>query len=64
MKRRRLWVAMSIYAALGVMSWMTLTERIPSSGIELRWAMLGFLAVMALLTWMRRGQAAEEEQRD
>jgi hypothetical protein len=62
----KLWVAMGIYALLAVLAWTTLTERIPSSGLELRWAMIGFLGLMAFLTWARRHPAVEggEQQRD
>jgi hypothetical protein len=62
--KQRLWTAMGAYAVLGVLAWFTLTERIPSSGIEMRWLMITLLAILAVATWARRRHDAQSTERD
>jgi hypothetical protein len=44
----RLWLAMAAYVALGILSWMTLTDS------RVRLATLAVLGLFALKTWVRR----------
>jgi hypothetical protein len=55
----RLWMAMAAYVALGVLSWMTLTDS------RVRLATLAVLGLFALKTWVRRNDVLHAgESRD
>jgi hypothetical protein len=71
-REKRFWVAMGIFAVLGVLEWMTLSSESvkvvngpngePLFDLSIRGIALGALVLFAFRTWIHERKAALEEK--
>ena len=60
----RFWIAITIYAALGLLAWQTLTAKVEINGrvVPLAWIVYAVLLMFALRTWLHDRRLALENR--
>jgi hypothetical protein len=55
---KRLWVALAVFVALGVLAWATISDQ------RIRLVTLAILAMFAVKTWVRRKDVLHSDEKD